>query len=294
MYKQVIMENKLKSYIYMTLLILILGSIGTFLSTSFGWGLTGTSMFLIAGIIINITAYFFSDKIILKSAKAKPIEASDSPELHQIISELSKEANIPMPKIYLVEDKAINAFATGRNPKHGAVAVTKGMIQKLSVDEIKAVLAHEITHIGSFDILFMTIISVIAGFISILSDMFWRSRVVNTVSSKDSTGISSFIGMILVLFAPITALIIQLAISRKREFIADAGAAHLMGESQSLISALEKISRDRRKMHTMTASAAHLCFNMPTYNNGFLDKIFSTHPPIEERIQKLRELEGGF
>ncbi len=291
MYKEMIMQNKLKSYIYMTLLMMIFGTLGIFISDRLELGLSGTSVFLIVSIIINITAYFFSDRIILRSAKATLIEQSDSPELYEIITELTTTAEIPMPKVYLINDKAINAFATGRNPSHGAVAVTKGMIEKLTPTEIKAVLAHEITHIGSYDILFMTIISVIAGFISILSDMYWRSSLITAASSKDRSGISSLIGVFLVLFAPLTALIIQLSISRKREFVADAGAAQLLGESQSLISALEKISRDRRKMHSMSASAAHLCFNMPTYNSDFLDKIFSTHPPIEVRIAKLREFE---
>lgn len=283
----ILRQNKIKSYLYMFCLVLLFGTFGSYLSSALKWGLSGTTIFLLVSAIINFIAYFYSDKIILKSAKAKSLQREDLPELFDMVDELSREANIPFPKLYLIDDRSMNAFATGRNPSHAAVAVTRGLVEKLSPSEIRAVVSHEIAHISNWDTLLMTVISIVAGFISIMSDLFWRSRLISKAQDKDRSGVLSMLGLILIIFAPIAALLIQLTISRKREFIADAYGAKLSKDPLSLASALNKISRDHRPLPNMSQSVAHLCFTSPLNISNAIDKIFSTHPPIEERIKKL-------
>ncbi len=280
-------QNKIKSYLYMFCLMLLFGTLGSFISNTFEWGLSGTTIFLLVSAIINFIAYFYSDKIILKSSKSKLLDRSDLPELFDMVEQLSDEAKIPVPKLYLIDDRSMNAFATGRNPSHAAVAVTRGLVEKLTPAETRAVVSHEIAHISNWDTLLMTVISIVAGFISIMSDIFWRSRLISKAQDKDRSGTLSILGMVLIIFAPIAALLIQLTISRKREFIADAYGAKISSDPLSLASALNKISRDHRPLPNMTQSVAHLCFTSPLNISNVIDRIFSTHPPIEERIKKL-------
>ena len=280
-------QNKIKSYLYMFCLMLLFGTLGYFISNTFEWGLSGTTIFLLVSAIINFIAYFYSDKIILKSSKSKLLDRSDLPELFDMVEQLSDEAKIPVPKLYLIDDRSMNAFATGRNPSHAAVAVTRGLVEKLTPAETRAVVSHEIAHISNWDTLLMTVISIVAGFISIMSDIFWRSRLISKAQDKDRSGTLSILGMVLIIFAPIAALLIQLTISRKREFIADAYGAKISSDPLSLASALNKISRDHRPLPNMTQSVAHLCFTSPLNISNVIDRIFSTHPPIEERIKKL-------
>lgn len=286
----VIRQNKIKTYIYMFCLMLVFGLLGSYISNALKWGLSGTTIFLLVSAIINFIAYFYSDKIIIKNSKARLLDRSDIPELTCMVEQLCSEIKIPVPKLYLVEDRSMNAFATGRNPSHAAIAVTRGLLEKLTPAEIRAVVAHEIAHISNWDTLLMTIISIVAGFISIMSDIFWRSKIINKAQEKDRSGILSIAGILLILFAPIAALLIQLTISRKREFTADEYGARISCDPLSLASALNKISRDRRSMPFMSQSAAHLCFSSPLNISNVLDRIFSTHPPIEERIKKLNAL----
>ncbi len=280
-------QNKIKSYLYMFCLMFLFGTLGSFISNTFEWGLSGTTIFLLVSAIINFIAYFYSDKIILKSSKSKLLDRSDLPELFDMVEQLSDEAKIPVPKLYLIDDRSMNAFATGRNPSHAAVAVTRGLVEKLTPAETRAVVSHEIAHISNWDTLLMTVISIVAGFISIMSDIFWRSRLISKAQDKDRSGTLSILGMVLIIFAPIAALLIQLTISRKREFIADAYGAKISSDPLSLASALNKISRDHRPLPNMTQSVAHLCFTSPLNISNVIDRIFSTHPPIEERIKKL-------
>ncbi len=288
--KDLARRNKIRVYFYMVIMMVILGSLGSFLSSLFHWGLTGTSMFLIAGAAVNLIAYFFSDTLILRGSKAKLLSNAQVPELFSIVESLAFECKIPMPKIYLIDDSSMNAFATGRNPHHAAVAVTRGLLEKLTPEEVKGVIAHELVHIRNWDTLLMTAIAVIAGLISILADVYWRSQIMSKAESKDRSGILSMISLALAVFAPLAALFIQLAISRQREYLADASGATIAKNPAFLASALQKISKDRRPLPGMNAATAHLYFSNPMKQGGLVDKLFATHPPIEERIKRLNEL----
>jgi heat shock protein HtpX len=283
-------QNTLKVYIYITILTLLITTFGHFLSRSFNLGLTGTGIFLILAGIIDFVAYFFSDKLILRVSGAKPLTYEMAPNYFDLVKELCIQINLPLPKLYLINEDAMNAFATGRDIKHAALAVTRGLLEKLTPEEVKGVVGHELAHIKNLDMRLMAIVSILAGLISILADMYWHSNLVSKASEKDRSGVMNIIGLLLALFAPITAMLIQLAISRQREFVADTDGAHIAGHSQGLISALEKISRDRIPLPTATYATAHLYLSNPFTGGGFLDKMMSTHPPVEERIERLKKL----
>lgn len=254
-------------------------------------------------IFMNVLSYWFSDKIVLKLHKAKQVDFKKNPEPYRVLENLTIAAGLPMPKFYLIEDPAPNAFATGRNPKHAAVAVTSGLLEKLDRSELEGVLAHELSHIGNRDMLISTIAVVLVGFISILSDMFmrslwWGGMSRNNDNEDNRAGIFIFvIGIILSILAPIIASLIQLAISRRREFLADASGALLTRYPEGLVSALRKISSYGQPIKTATNATAHLFFENPfgadrksDKKTPWIVKIFSTHPPIEERIAALEKI----
>lgn len=288
-----IKEQNFKVYLCMAVMTFILGTLGTILSYFFGWGLTGTGVFLIISGIINFFSYFFSHKLILKMSKARPLERKQLPELFDLIERLCQRQKLPMPKVYLIDDEAMNAFATGRDRNHSVVAVTRGLLEKLEFSQVEGVIAHEIAHIQNGDMRLMTVVTLIAGFISIMADMYWYSMRVSKADEKDRSGITAIIGLLFSLFAPITAMMIQLAISRKREFIADTLSAQMTNNPGSLAAALERIARDMRPLPSAGVTMAHLYFSNPSKGGDILDKLFSTHPPIEERINILRKMEKG-
>jgi len=288
-----IKEQNFKIYICMAVLTFILGTLGTILSYSFGWGLTGTGSFLILAAVINFFSFFFSHRLVLKISGAKPLERSQVPELFEMVDKLCQKQGLPVPQLYLINDDAMNAFATGRDRKHAVVAVTKGLLEKLNLNEVEGVVAHELTHIQNGDMRLMTIITLVAGFISILADMYWHSMRVSNADNKDRSGVLAIIGFVLSLLAPLSAMFIQLAISRRREFVADAGAALMTNQPQALASALSKIRRDLRPLPSTGITTAHLYFSNPAKASDFIEKLFSTHPPIEERIQKLENTKGA-
>lgn len=287
-----IKEQNLRIYICMAILTFILGSLGAALSYRFHWGLTGTGSFLLLAAIINFFSYFFSHRLILKMSRAKPIERLKVPELFTMVENLCYKQSLPMPQIYLINDDSINAFATGRDKKHAVVAVTKGLLEKLDLKEVEAVIGHELTHIQNGDMRLMTAVTMIAGFISIVADMYWYSTRVSNAESRDRSGALAIIGFILALLAPVSAMFIQLAISRRREFVADAGSAQMTHEPLALASALKKISKDLIPLPSAGITTAHLYFSSPAKTGDWLDKLFSTHPPIEERIKILKK-QGG-
>jgi heat shock protein HtpX len=282
-------DNQLKVILYMTVLMLVLGGLGVVVAGLFHLNFSVTAIFLAAGILINLVAYYFSDTLILKSARAVELTPEKAPELFQMVEKLAAQEKLPMPKVYFIDDQAMNAFATGRSPTKSAVAVTRGLVEKLSPEEVNAVVAHEMTHIKNRDTFLMTAVAVLAGLISILADTVWRSRVMGQVQDRDQSGVLAAIGMIFLVFAPLAAMLIQLAISRKREFIADNGGAVSLGSAEPLMSALDKISRDRRPLPKANAATAHLYFSSPSKATGFVEKIFSTHPPVEERLAVLKQ-----
>jgi len=252
---------------------------------------------VIFSVLMNVIAYWYSDKIVLKMAKAIPIEHKSAPELYHIVENLSIAAGLPMPKIYLIREKQPNAFATGRDPKHAVVAVTEGLLEKLDRSELEGVLAHELSHIGNRDMLLSTVIVVLVGFISIISDMFLRSAFWGGLGRRDNRedgqagAILMIVGIALSILAPLAAMLIQLAISRKREFLADASGALLTRYPEGLASALKKISSDATPMRAANNTTAHLWLDDPfkgQKKTSWLRKLFMTHPPIEERIAALR------
>lgn len=257
---------------------------------------------VIFSVFMNVLSYWFSDKIVLKMHKAKPVDLKSHPELYRVLENLTIAAGLPMPKFYVIEDPAPNAFATGRNPKNAVVAVTTGLMEKLDRSELEGVLAHELSHIENRDMLVSTVAVVLVGFIAILSDMFMRSVWFGGMRSRDDNdsragGIMIIVGIALSILAPIIASLIHLAISRRREFLADTSGALLTRYPEGLANALGKISAYSRPMKTASNATAHLFlenpFGVDSPRGGktpWLAKMFLTHPPVEERIKILNQL----
>jgi heat shock protein HtpX len=250
-------------------------------------------------ILLSLFSYFFSDKVALGISKAKEITRSDDEDLYRTVENLSITAGIPTPKIYLIHDTAMNAFATGRDPKHASVAITTGLRSKLTKPELEGVMAHELSHIGNYDIRLSTIIVVLVGIIALISD--WMLRITffgrRRNNEGSGNGIILVIGLILALLSPIIASLIQLAISRKREFLADASGALLTRYPQGLASALQKISQDHEPLEVANKATAHLYFANPLNDHarkkdqiGKFARLFQTHPPIYERINRLQNM----
>ena len=252
-------------------------------------------------ILMSVGSYWFSDKLVLSMAHAKIIEKKDSPELYRIVENLCITAGLPLPKVYIINETQLNAFATGRNKKHAVVAVTRGLLEKLNKSELEGVLAHELSHIGNKDMLLSTVIVVFVGIIALLSDFFlrisfWGGGKRGNNDDNRAGALLMVLGIAAAILAPIAATLIRLAISRKREFLADADGALLTRYPEGLASALEKIDEDvtpmRKAAHPATA---HLFidspFNERQHNNWFV-KLFSTHPPIADRVKALRDMEN--
>jgi heat shock protein HtpX len=254
----------------------------------------GILIFAVAfSIFSSFLSYWSSDKIALALARARQIEKKDNPYVWNMIENLTITAGLPMPRVYITPEKQINAFATGRDPTHAAIAVTQGAIDRLENEELEGVLAHELSHVGNRDILVMTVAVVLAGIISILSDFFLRAMWFGGRSREDNNrggNILVLIGIAMAILAPLGAMLMQLAISRKREFLADASGALLTRYPEGLANALEKIKKDNLPMTAARDSTAHLWITNPFKGNKLsgLHKLFMTHPPIEERIAALR------
>ena len=245
---------------------------------------------------ISFISYWYSDKIVLKMSQAKEIKKQDNPELYRLVENLCITAGLPLPRIYIIEEISPNAFATGRDPKHAVVAVTRGLLEKLDRSELEGVLAHELSHIGNRDILLQTVVVVLVGMVVLLSDWFvrWsvfgRNRRSNNQGGGQFAGIMVLIGFVLAILSPLIATLIHMAISRKREFLADADSALLTRYPEGLARALEKISQDQTPLKVANKATAHLYISNP-FKGKKVRKIFNTHPPIEERISILRGME---
>lgn len=284
-----IQQNNHKVYIYMMVLTLFIGLLGHFISMFFNFGLTGTGCFLITAGLINFLAYFFSDTLLLRSSHAKILTREMIPDYFDLVEQLTQKAGLKMPRLFLIEEDAINAFATGRNQDKAAVAVTRGLLEKLTPDEISGVVAHELAHVQFNDMRLMAVVSVLAGVISIFADMFWRNNAMSDAQSRDRSGVLAIVGVLLSLLAPITTYLVQLAISRQREYIADARAAEITGNPNFLIQAFEKIKRDQIPMPSVSSASAHLYIANP-FKQGSIEILMSTHPDIDDRIARLKSL----
>jgi len=292
-------KNIKKTWLLMGLFLVIISALGWFLSYYFN----SPSIFYYAmafSLIMNLVSYFYSDKIVLGLTGAKPVEFKDNPELYRIVENLCITAGLPMPKIYILPELAPNAFATGRNPQNAVIAVTEGLLQKLDTSELEGVIGHELSHIGNRDILLQTIVVVLVGIVTILADIFTRATFWGMRGSRNDNegggllnGILMIIGIIFIILSPLIAQLLQLAISRKREFLADASSALLTRYPDGLARALKKISTDPTPMKKVSNATAHLYIANPfkgKQSKSWLVKIFMTHPPVEERIKALNEM----
>jgi heat shock protein HtpX len=259
---------------------------GSLAAPSYAW------LFAIIGVAMNLGSWFFSDRLVLRSSGARPLGPDEAPELHQMVDELSRAAGIPTPKLYLVEEDYANAFATGRNPANGAVAVTAGLLRVLPRREVRGVIAHEIAHIRNRDISIATVAAGLAAVISGIANAVQFSALFGG-SSSDEDGPGSTIGALLfAMVAPIGAMLVQMAISRSREYVADATAARLTGDPEALASALERLSRATEHIPAQVQPATASLYIVNPLAGG-LSALFSTHPPMEARIARLRGVAAG-
>jgi heat shock protein HtpX len=273
--------NIMKTFMLMLLLTLLL----VFGGAAIG-GQRGMTYALLMAFAMNFITYFFSDKIVLKMYRAQEVNEAEAPVLYRIVKRLTQKAGMPMPKVYIIPDDSPNAFATGRNPKHAAVAATQGIMRILSEDELAGVMAHELAHVKHRDILIGTIAATIAGAISYLAQMafFFGGR------SDEDEGGNPLAGILMMILAPIAAMLIQMAISRSREYAADAGGAQLHGNPLALANALRKLHSGSQAipMHA-TPATSHMMIVNPL-SGGSMMRLFSTHPPVEERIARLQSM----
>lgn len=247
-------------------------------------------------IIMSVGSYWWSDKIVIATTGARPLPDAAAPEVHNIIENLAITAGLPKPRVYVVDSPQPNAFATGRNAEHAVVAVTTGILKLMNRSELEGVLAHEMSHIGNRDMLVSTVVVVLVGFIQLLSDMFLRSMFWGGGRDREGGGNTFLLlaGIALAILAPVAAILIQLAVSRRREYLADTSGVLLTRYPEGLASALEKLANDHTPMRQANHATAHLWLDDPYQGKekktSFLTRIFMTHPPIEDRIGRLREM----
>jgi len=272
----------LRTTFLLTALTLVLITIGAY----FG-GRNGMTMALIIAGVLNAFAYFFSDKIALMSSGAQPVTREQLPRLYEVMERLAAKANLPVPKLYVVPEAAPNAFATGRNPSHASVAVTEGLLKLMTDDELEGVIAHELSHVRNYDILISSIAATIAGAISHLAHIGWWFG--GREEDREGGGLA---GILMLILAPLAAFLLQLGISRQREYSADATGARMVGQPYGLISALQKLGAYNKKIPTTTMppTTAALCIVKPMFRSDTFSSLFSTHPPLEDRIAALREM----
>jgi len=286
-------KNVTKTWMLMAVFFVVVIGLGWFFSFYYN-NPNILYFFVVFSILMNVFSYWFSDKIVLKLSGAQEAKREENFVLYTAVENLSITAGLPMPRVYIVEDNAPNAFATGRDKKHAVVAVTTGLLSILDKTELEGVIAHELSHVGNRDILLSTVVVVLVGFVSILADVFRRNLFFgnfgkNRDNDNEAKGVFIIIGIVLSILAPILAMLIQLAISRKREFLADASGALLTRYPEGLASALRKISQSSKPLAHQSSAIAHLYIADPK-GAGFGKKIsglFATHPPVEERVKAL-------
>ncbi len=286
-------ENIRKTWFLMAFFLVLVIAIGYAVSWYLGNPVILYGAFIFA-LLMNVGSYWYSDKLVLSMTRARPVTRGEFPDLWNVVENLAITAGLPMPKIYVVDDPSPNAFATGRDPEHAVVAVTTGLLALLDRSELEGVVAHELSHIGNRDMLVMTVAVVLAGFVAMLADFFMRA-LMHGGGDRNKSPVFLVLGIVGIILVPIAAQLIQLAISRKREYLADASGALLTRYPEGLASALEKISRTGRPMQNANHATAHLFIADPFggEERSLLSKIgglFQTHPPAEERIRILREM----
>jgi heat shock protein HtpX len=289
-------NNVMKTFVLMGVFLVFVIAMGYGVS----WYMGSPIILYVAAVfavVTSIGSYWYSDKIVLRMTNAHPVTREQVPELYNIVENLSITAGLPMPRVYLVDDPAPNAFATGRDPEHAVVAATTGLLQILERNELEGVMAHELAHVGNRDMLVMTVAVVLAGFVAILADFFTRTMIYGGGNNRQKHPVFLILGIVGIILAPVAAKLIQLAVSRKREYLADATGALLTRYPEGLASALEKISGHAQPMRKASHATAHLFISDPFQEKkkGIGQKIgtlFKTHPPAEERISRLRRLDA--
>ncbi len=298
--------NKTKTLLIMALFTAFIIFVAYFLTSALGYtkqeALGFTTVFLLIALVMNFASFYFSDSIILAISQAHKIEKQDNPQLYNIVENLCIADGLPVPRIYIIDDTAPNAFATGRDPKHSAIVFTSGILQKLNRLELEGVAAHELSHIRDYDIRLMAVVTILVGLVALLADMFFRmmwwggGRRDNGDNRGGGAAIFLVIAIILALLSPLIATLIQLAVSRRRELLADASGALLTRNPDELADALVKISSDPEPLEVANKGTAHLYIANPFkegHSGGvsWFSKLFDTHPPIEERVKALREMQ---
>lgn len=257
-------------------------------------GRGGMQIALVIAVVMNAVSYFFSDKIALTTSGAQPVSRDQLPRLYQVMERLAAKVNIPVPALYVVPDAAPNAFATGRNPKHASVAVTRGLLELMNDDELEGVIAHELSHVRNYDILTSSIAATIAGAITYMAQMGqWAMLFGGFGGDRDDDRRGGGLSALLMIFlAPFAALLLQLFLSRTREYAADETGVRMVGHTEGLISALEKLGAYNRRIPTsaISPSTSSLCIVKPMFGTGTFSSLFSTHPPLEDRIAALRSM----
>jgi heat shock protein HtpX len=293
-----ISANKNKTWLIMLLFVMVITTVVYVFFHALGYGLGFVGIALVIAGLTSIGSYYYSDKIVLATAGAKPVQKMDNPELFHTVENLCIGDGLPMPKIYIINDPSPNAFATGRDPQHAIVCVTTGILPLLDKSELEGVIAHELSHIKNFDIRLMGIVAVLVGFIAILANLFmtrlwWGGIGDREDRNNNLQAIFLIIGIVLAILSPIVATLIQLAVSRKRELLADASGVLLTRYPEALASALEKISKDPHSLKSASNATAHLFIVNPFKGKNtkqMFTSLFDTHPPIEERIKILRSM----
>lgn len=285
-------KNIRLTWMYLALFLVIVIGVGYVFAGAFG---NSTILYIAVAfsVVMSVTSYWFSDRIVLSMSNAHELSFDENKEIYRLVENLSITAGLPMPKIYIMDDPALNAFATGRDPKHGVICLTTGIIGRLEKNELEGVISHELSHIGNRDTLVSTIVVVLVGFIALLADWFRQSLFFGRGRDRDNNQAQALffvIAIVLSILAPIAALLLQLAISRKREFLADSSGALLTRYPEGLARALEKISADPTPLRSANRATAHLYISNP-FKGQNVSKLFMTHPPIAQRIAALRATE---
>lgn len=296
----VIRQNKNKSLLIIGLFITFIVGATYIMAMGFGYGLDMVGIALIVSGLLSLGSYWYSDKIILTISGAREARREEFFDFYTVTENLSMSQRMPMPKLYVIDDTAMNAFATGRDPEHAVVCATTGLLSRLNRSEIEGVVAHELAHVKNYDIRLMSIVTILVGFVSLLAD--WMLRMSFFGNNKDDDNRSSgqlqiifvVVGMILALLSPIIAQLIQLAISRRREYLADATGVSMTKNPEGLARALEKISADKEPLEAANKATAHMYISNPLKNHhdavGWFASMFATHPPTTERIKILRSM----
>lgn len=286
-----IRSNKRRTWILFLVFFAVIGIIGYVLTQYYG----GYDILVIAAVFavgMALVSYYSGDSVALAVAGAKPISKKDNPYIYRMVENLAITAGLPMPKVYLINDPALNAFATGRDPQHASVALTTGIVSALENEELEGVIAHELSHVKNYDIRVMMIVIVLVGFITLIADWFLRANVLGGRRRGDTSGggVLMIIGLVLIILSPIFARLIQFAVSRKREYLADASGALLTRYPEGLARALEKIAAQGGTVSRRNHATAHLYIANPFKSRRSAASLFSTHPPIDERIKRLRAM----